>query len=166
MGPQLFVGFDKCGDLAQVLASQLVESFDAGTVIGLGKHHVECHDCDLVLVEKLRDEARQHVARPGPAGDLLEAPFIDVENDDPLVDPARHCDLEPGIENDVVELGDDSHLVEFGGVSDEKKDDDQSEDDTDQVLFHSVSGRRRRVSRSAYVLMKNSIFTPASSIRS
>ena len=162
---QLFVRFDECGDLAQVPGRKLVEPLDAGTVVWLREHHIERHHRDLVPIEQFCHEPRHDVPWPGPAPDLLKAFFIDVENDDPIVNPARHGQFQPGVVNDVIQLGDDSDFVELRGVTNEKNDDGQTEDDPDDVLFHSVSAGERAPGR-AQVLMKNSIFTPASSIRS
>jgi len=38
-----------------------------------------------------------------------------------VVDPARHGDAQPGVVDDVVELGDEPDLVQTGGVPDEEQ---------------------------------------------
>ena len=139
---QLSVSLGESGNPAELSRRQLIEPLDAGTVVGFGKHNVEADDRNLVLVEKLGDQTRHHIPGPGPAGDFLKAFFVYVQDDDALVNPARHGDLQPCVIDDMVQLVDDSDLVELRRVADEDQHDDQTQDNPDNVLLHSVSFRQ------------------------
>jgi hypothetical protein len=96
---------------------------------------------------------------------VIPASFVDIEDDDAVIDLARHGELQPVVVNDVLELGDEPYLIKLGRVPYEYQRDDEAERNPNDVLLQAsspvgISGP------GSHALRKNSILTPASSITS
>ena len=71
--------------------------------------------------------------------ELLQALLVDIEDDDPVVDAARHRQHEARVVDDVVELVDEPEVVAVRGVPEEEEADREPERDPDDMLFHSAA---------------------------
>src|SRR5712692_9033158 len=124
---------------------QLLEHRQAGALVGLGKHDVQADYEHAVFVEKLLKQGNDLVAAPGPATERagIQAALVDIEDDDAVIDRARHGQPKPVVVDDVVELLDEADVVALIGISYdvayEYQHYQQAERDPDDVLLQSSS---------------------------
>src|SRR5436190_8689292 len=122
-------------DVLQLRLSEPVEDVDARARIALCPYHVERHELHALALEELVEELRHEIAAPGPATHLAEALFIDVEDDDAVVAPARHRHREPRVVHDVVQLGDEADALDAQRIAYEEQHDRKAKPDPYEVLF-------------------------------
>src|SRR5207245_8107758 len=106
-----------------------------GALVGLGEHDVEPDEHHTVLVEELLQQPDYLVAAPGPATERarVEAAFVDVQYDHPIVDRARHGQPQPIVVDDVFEPGNEADLGERCSVGHEHQHYQAAESDTAEV---------------------------------
>jgi len=135
-------------DVLESRLGQFLEYWHAGTLVGLGKHDVEPDEPHAVLVEEPLQQGDDLVPAPGPAAQRarVEAALVDVQNDDAVVNCARHGQPQPVIVDDVVELVDEADAVALVGISydvaHEYQNYQQAKSDPDDVLLQSSSRDR------------------------
>ena len=93
----------KLRQVRQFFACQALQYAQAGAFIGLCKHHVKAHRPSVLPLEQLVGQSGHLVARPRPTAHFGQAFFIDVDNDNPVVQRLRHGDPQPGVVNEVVD---------------------------------------------------------------
>ena len=103
---QLLVGGLESGDVLEFLLRERVQHVHSRTRVALGPDDVETDQRNAVLVEQLVHQPRHHIAAPGPASDLPQAPLVDVEDDDARVSLAGHRQLQARVIDDAIELVD------------------------------------------------------------
>src|SRR5690606_2809786 len=57
--------------------------------VRFGKHHVKAQCLDLVVIKEYIDQVGQYAAVPGPVADLRKTLFVDVGDDNTVIDAAR-----------------------------------------------------------------------------
>ena len=87
----------------QFVQGQLLKPFQSGTVIGLGKHHVETQQRGVLAIQQFFHQLSQPVATPRPATYVRQAFFVNVHNDDALVQRFGHGGAKAGVVKNVVE---------------------------------------------------------------
>ena len=87
---QLIHPVGEAGLVLELRLGQLPQALEAGTFVRLGKDDVEPQQGNLLPVEQFIGQFGQPVAPPGPAPDLGQAFFVDVDDDDAFIQCARH----------------------------------------------------------------------------
>ena len=126
----------KCRFAAQFATGQTIQRTQAGAAVRFGKDHVETDDGNAVIVEQAGDELRHLVAAPRPAPLFGQTAFVDVENDDALVDAAGHGQPQTGIIDESIQRIEQRNLIKPRGMTEEQQAQQQAKDDPGQVLFH------------------------------
>ena len=103
----------ECRVIFQLRTADGFQRLQAGTAVRLRKNHVKAEHGNFVRIEKLGNQGRQLVAAPWPAPHLGQTPFIDIENDDTLVNAAFRRQTEAGIVDESVQGVDQRNLVDF-----------------------------------------------------
>ena len=98
----------KARDVLHFLLGQLLQHFEARTLVTLREDDVNTDNGDLVVVEQFVEQQRHAIARPRPASlaafvPLGQAFVVDVENDDARIDGARHGQRQPRVINNCLE---------------------------------------------------------------
>jgi hypothetical protein len=87
----------------QFRLGQLAQALQARTLVRLGEHDVEAQQRDLLAVEQLVDHFSHAVTAPWPAADFGQALFVQVDDDDALVQRLGHGRPQPRVIDDVVQ---------------------------------------------------------------
>jgi len=88
---------------AQRSLRQLLQRREARAFIGLCKQHVKPHHRYLLALKQFVHQRGHLVPAPGPLADTPEALFIDIDDDDPLIQRAGHGHPQAGVVDDVVQ---------------------------------------------------------------
>ncbi len=94
---ELFEAGEKIPLPRQFSRGETLQGIESGTVVRLGKHHVETDRGNAIVIEQTIHQGDHPVAAPGPTTDFLQAAFVDVEHRDPVVDTAHRRLLQPGV---------------------------------------------------------------------
>jgi len=145
-----------------------------GQGIRLGEHGVHAQQADVVP-EKPVDQIGHPIPGPGPAPDLGQALFIDVDDDDALVERARHGRAQASVLDLLVQAVQQRHRQYPAGVQDKQTQQKQQRcrgepsmasggaHDLRHPPGRPACRQARSVPRHCWM---NCIWVPASSIRS
>ena len=98
-------------------------------LLGFGKQHVETEHRDSVAVEQVIDDVRERISRPGPLTQLSLARLIDIDDNDTIVDRARHRQYNANVIKIILDPVDD---LETGtALNVHRKEDKRQGTDTD-----------------------------------
>ena len=90
--------------VAQAVAGQLAQQAAGRGIEGLGEGDVEADHAHAIVVEQPIEDARQHIAPPGPVAEFRQAVFVDVGDDDAPIHRAGRGEIELQVVDQVVEL--------------------------------------------------------------
>src|SRR5690606_21350193 len=88
-GGDFFPGTLVCGAITQLAFGEGAHGGNTLVAVRLGKHHVEAQCLDLVVIKEYIDQVGQYAAVPRPVADLGKTLFVDVGDDNTVIDAAR-----------------------------------------------------------------------------
>ena len=94
---------DKPGLITQLILSKLLKPFQTRAFISLCEHHIETNQRYFLSVQQLFDQFRNLVTTPRPAPHFSQTFFVNVDNNDSLVQRLRHRGAQACVVNDVIE---------------------------------------------------------------
>ena len=117
----------EAGLVLQGTLRQLLQAGKARAAVRLCKKHVKPDHGHLLALEQLVRKACKLVAPPGPVADALQALLVDIDNDDTLVQRARHGGTQPGVIDDVVQPLQNLQVQHVGHVQQRKHQGDEGD---------------------------------------
>ena len=109
------------GLIPQRALGKFLQARQPGAAIALGKDDIKAHGGYLLALKQFTRQGRHLVAAPGPLAHLLQAFFVDVDDDDAFVLRARHCGAQPGVIDDVVQLLQHLQMQNAGGMQEREQ---------------------------------------------
>ena len=122
---------------------QFRKNVESGAFVFFREHDVKADSPDVVLVEQIVDDLRQHIARPRPAPNVGKAAFVDIQNDDFLVDRIGQGQLQTKVVREIFQPVDERNGNFAGGVEHEHRNDRDTEADTNNSLKLQIESLRR-----------------------
>ena len=130
---QLSELFDKPRLIAQVFPGKLTKPLQTGAVVRFREHDVKARYQGLLSSENFVRQIGHPVAWPGPPSNFGQAFFVNVDDDDPLVQRSRHRGAQTRVIDQVVEPVQQSQLKNSGGMKQREQDGNQADGDTRPV---------------------------------
>ena len=117
----------------------------AGTGIRFSKNNIKTNHGRLILLSQAAHQFSHDIAPPGPTSDFAQALFVNVDNDDALIERFRHRQAQASIVKVGFQRRHEGNLPDLPGVAKHQYNAQCPKEEAGKMLFHNQFTEPERI---------------------